>query len=104
MADNVELQISALKRLWRRQLAMDPAQITTEQLMGYAAGAGAVMIDGSEVIRVQFTDGGTDAVAMYPKYAVMHAALDVLDEADPLPSKPDGSVVHADLSRTPIET
>ena len=66
------------------------------------------MVDGSEVIRVSFADGGTDAVTLYPKEVVMTAALDVLDALDASGEDeelaPDSGVTFFDLSRGRIET
>lgn len=106
--ENVEFQVDVLKRLWRRQLAAQPPTITEAQLMAYATGAAAVVIDGTEVIRVTFGDGATEAIVNHPKEVVIKAALDILDEIDagtgPGGSTVDDSVVHADLSKTRIET
>lgn len=99
MPDNTALQISVLKRLWKRQA------LTDEQLLAKAAGAGAVMEDGVEVIAVAFEAGSTQGQVKYPKEVVMAAALDLLDEreaGEDAASNPN--VIHADLSTTRVET
>lgn len=107
MAENIDLQISVLTRLWTRQLAEVPPTVTAEQLRTYASGAAAIMVDGAEVIGVAFEGGSTNAVVPYPKYVVMAAALDVLDkiDADDSDGSPvDPDVTHFDLSKGRIET
>ncbi len=104
MAGN-ELQLQALKRLWRIERRTEV--ITDADLLAYAHGAGAVIIDGVEVVGVTYSDGGTQGVAMYPKEIVMTAALDILeefDESDPLAGVVGRNVVHADFSSTRIES
>jgi len=106
MPDNTALQISVLKRLWKRQLNATPPQLTVEALLVKAAGAGAVMEDGSEVIAVAFEGGSTQATVRYPKEVVMAAALDLLDDLDAGAelTGANPNVVHSDFSFTRVET
>lgn len=103
--ENTALQIDVLKRLFRRQYIAET--LTVEQLLAKAAGAGAVMEDGVEVIGVTFEGGSTSGMLMYPKEVVATAALDVLDQIDAEAAEngvDNPGVIHSDLSTAQIET
>jgi enoyl-[acyl-carrier-protein] reductase (NADH) len=102
--ENLDMQLDVLTRLYRRQHTA--GTLTPDALLALAAGAGAVMQDGGEVIAVTFEGGSTSALVMYPKEVVARAALDVLDEIEDAQGLGDAdtSVIQADFSRTRLET
>jgi hypothetical protein len=105
MADNVTQQIAVLADTYRLLIA--EGDMVRAVLKAKIIAAQAVVEDGAEIIAIGNDGSTTQAEVRYPKEVVLAAALQVWNETDPantLAAAADQSAVHADLSRTRIES
>lgn len=102
--ENVSHQVATLAATYR--LLLRENDITRANLKSKLIAAQAVMEDGSEINALAFEGGTTQAIVLYPKEVVLAAALQVLEETDPANplAGANQDVIHADFSRTRIET
>jgi hypothetical protein len=105
MADNVTQQIAVLADTYRLLLA--EGDIVRADLKAKIIAAQAIVEDGAEIIAIGNERSTTNAQVFYPTEIVLAAALIVWKETDPANTRAaaaNQSAVHADLSRTRIES